>query len=809
MSKTFDFSVNGKAVSVTLDNEETPLLDVLRNELGLMGTRFGCGLEQCGCCMVLSTARRKNPAQNRSGASPVSESSRSRAWVRRSKPHPLQQAFIDEQAGQCGYCLSGILISAKALLDKNPNADARANRARRSMKIFAAADRTTASSAPSKRRPRPCATEARTMNAPRCPARSHDNPQLDRWVAFPAPGKVTVLDRPGRTRPGRAHRHGADRRRRTRCCDRAHHDALRGHRERRPTKATRPAANRSNSAASPCGKPAPTCGRCSSNRPRQSPRLQGGRTYPFATAASIAATHQPDRIIGRSPARSISPPKRPEAAFASASPTLHNIGASSAAPRSSGQDFRRCGLHPRHAARRHGACPRRAPAEPRRDDRRDRRSGDPPRRQRARSTFVRNGNFLAIVGDDETAVEAAGRGRGQSCHLAECRSADPDPAGSQLAVAAAGDRPCLRRAGAGRRRKAASASRRPTRAAISRMPRSRPPAGWRSFSDGQLTVWTHCQGVYPLRAALARTLKLDPAAIIVHHVQGSGLLRPQRRRRCRGRRRHHRDADAGTAGPRALAARGRIHLRAEQPGDGGEGARRCSTTTASPSTGRTEIWSGRRTIGGPAAAAICSAPLPCPTRRPSRRRTTCRKPTAAAPPAMASRSTIFAAKRIMHHLVTETPVRTSALRGLGAMPNVFALECCIDELAERAGQDPVALPAVDHRRSARARRDRESGRDGELEPESSPAARAAAAALPSPATKTAPPTPRSSSSSKSRKKSACATSGARPMPGLWSIPTARSTSSKAASFSRQAGCSRSKCASTTASPHSTGKPTRC
>ena len=53
MTKKFDFSVNGKPVSVALDNEETPLLNVLRNELGLMGTRFGCGLEQCGCCMVL------------------------------------------------------------------------------------------------------------------------------------------------------------------------------------------------------------------------------------------------------------------------------------------------------------------------------------------------------------------------------------------------------------------------------------------------------------------------------------------------------------------------------------------------------------------------------------------------------------------------------------------------------------------------------------------------------------------------------------------------------------------------------------
>ena len=54
MGKTFDFSVNGKAVSVSLDNEDTPLLDVLRNELGLMGTRFGCGLEQCGCCMIIA-----------------------------------------------------------------------------------------------------------------------------------------------------------------------------------------------------------------------------------------------------------------------------------------------------------------------------------------------------------------------------------------------------------------------------------------------------------------------------------------------------------------------------------------------------------------------------------------------------------------------------------------------------------------------------------------------------------------------------------------------------------------------------------
>jgi len=118
--KQFDLSVNGKPVSVSLDNEETPLLNVLRNELGLMGTRFGCGLEQCGCCMVLIDGVPEKcctkPLWSVAGKKIVTIEGLGNAG----KPHPLQQAFIDEQAGQCGYCLAGILISAKALLDKNP-----------------------------------------------------------------------------------------------------------------------------------------------------------------------------------------------------------------------------------------------------------------------------------------------------------------------------------------------------------------------------------------------------------------------------------------------------------------------------------------------------------------------------------------------------------------------------------------------------------------------------------------------------------------------------------------------------------------
>jgi nicotinate dehydrogenase subunit A len=120
MSKAFEFSVNGKAVSVSPANEETPLLNVLRNELGLMGTRFGCGLEQCGCCMVLIDGQPEKSCTKAVWSVAGKTITTIEGLGTEAKPHPLQQAFLDEQAGQCGYCLSGILVSAKALLDRNP-----------------------------------------------------------------------------------------------------------------------------------------------------------------------------------------------------------------------------------------------------------------------------------------------------------------------------------------------------------------------------------------------------------------------------------------------------------------------------------------------------------------------------------------------------------------------------------------------------------------------------------------------------------------------------------------------------------------
>ena len=112
-------TVNGSEVAVAAD-PDTPLLDVLRNHLGLVGAKFGCGLEQCGCCMVLVDGRPEKSCGKAVSTVAGKEIVTIEGLGTREAPHPLQQAFLDEQAGQCGYCLPGIIVTAKALLDWNP-----------------------------------------------------------------------------------------------------------------------------------------------------------------------------------------------------------------------------------------------------------------------------------------------------------------------------------------------------------------------------------------------------------------------------------------------------------------------------------------------------------------------------------------------------------------------------------------------------------------------------------------------------------------------------------------------------------------
>jgi len=122
MPQTFRLNVNGEAQEVTAEGD-TPLLYVLRNDLELSGAKFGCGLGQCGACTMMVGGE-----AIRSCRVPVS-AVRGRPITTleglggRDRLHPLQRAFIDEQAMQCGYCINGMIMSAKALLDKNPKPD--------------------------------------------------------------------------------------------------------------------------------------------------------------------------------------------------------------------------------------------------------------------------------------------------------------------------------------------------------------------------------------------------------------------------------------------------------------------------------------------------------------------------------------------------------------------------------------------------------------------------------------------------------------------------------------------------------------
>ncbi|WP_050420648.1 (2Fe-2S)-binding protein [Bradyrhizobium tropiciagri] len=116
---TTSLSVNGKTVPVAVDDPDTPLLYVLRNELRLHGPRFGCGLGQCGACTV-----HVDGAAVRSCVTPMSAVKGKIVTLeglgKNAEPHPLQAAFVEEQAVQCGYCINGMIMQSADLLARNP-----------------------------------------------------------------------------------------------------------------------------------------------------------------------------------------------------------------------------------------------------------------------------------------------------------------------------------------------------------------------------------------------------------------------------------------------------------------------------------------------------------------------------------------------------------------------------------------------------------------------------------------------------------------------------------------------------------------
>ena len=300
--------------------------------------------------------------------------------------------------------------------------------------------------------------------------------------------------------------------------------------------------------------------------------------------------------------------------------------------------------------------------------------------------FIRSGNFLAIVGDDETTVEAASLAAAShvvwqnveapTATQQEANWLLQQPAVDRVFGAPGPNKP------QGRKQFEATY----TRGYLAHASIS-PSCGLAVYQGAKLTVWTHCQGVYPLRAALAKTLNLDSSSIIVRHVEGSG---------CYG----HNGADDAAADAAIIAMQKpgrpiRVRWRREEefiyePKTPAMivKVRAILDEAGKPTDWTQEIWSSTHNLRPGAGGNLLGAlALPNPPPEP---------PPNDVPEANGGGATRNAeplydidTKRIVHHLVAETPVRTSALRGLGAMPNIFALESCIDELAERAGKDPV------------------------------------------------------------------------------------------------------------------------
>ena len=299
--------------------------------------------------------------------------------------------------------------------------------------------------------------------------------------------------------------------------------------------------------------------------------------------------------------------------------------------------------------------------------------------------ILRDGNFVAILGADETAVDASAAVAAGHVSWDGVEPINPYQEEARWLLQQPSDD---RLVGAPQPDPAPAAARRA--ATFTRMHISHasvgPSCGMALYKDGHLQVWTHSQGVYPLKAALARSLKLDAVNISVKHVQGPG---------CYG----HNGADDAAADAAAIAVRKpgvpiKVRWRREEE-FGFEPVSPAMVTTVQavlgadgkPADWTTEIWSGRHSnrpgSGGNllAAEALPDPPPPPPLTESS------------TGPGAGTRNGEplygFPTKRIVHHLIPETPVRTSSLRGLGATLNVFAIESLMDDLAAEAGIDPV------------------------------------------------------------------------------------------------------------------------
>jgi CO/xanthine dehydrogenase Mo-binding subunit len=307
------------------------------------------------------------------------------------------------------------------------------------------------------------------------------------------------------------------------------------------------------------------------------------------------------------------------------------------------------------------------------------------RAERGEFRVVRVGNFVAFVGADEGVVQRAAAAAAAHAKWDQTRQITPEQQEAAWLVG----QPCNDRLHGAPLPAAETAN--VVTASYSRPYVAHasmgPSCALAEYRGGRLSVWSHTQGVYPLRNALANVLGLSQDAVTVRHAHGAG---------CYG----HNGADDVAVDAAVIALQIPDHCirvqwrREEEFGFEPFGSAMHVTVRAAlddagkPVDWTGEIWSATH-VQRPSTGGNLLTHEALPTPPPDPRPTDPPEANGGGGTRNAFPLYDFAAKRVVHHLVLRAPVRTSALRGLGALPNVFAIECFMDELAERAGVDPV------------------------------------------------------------------------------------------------------------------------
>jgi CO/xanthine dehydrogenase Mo-binding subunit len=307
------------------------------------------------------------------------------------------------------------------------------------------------------------------------------------------------------------------------------------------------------------------------------------------------------------------------------------------------------------------------------------------RAERGEFRVVRVGNFVAFVGADEGVVQRAAAAAPAHAKWDQTRQITPEQQEAAWLVG----QPCNDRLHGAPLPAAETAN--VVTASYSRPYVAHasmgPSCALAEYRGGHLSVWSHTQGVYPLRNALANVLGLSQDAVTVRHAHGAG---------CYG----HNGADDVAVDAAVIALQIPDHCirvqwrREEEFGFEPFGSAMHVTVRAAlddagkPVDWTGEIWSATH-VQRPSTGGNLLTHEALPTPPPDPRPTDPPEANGGGGTRNAFPLYDFAAKRVVHHLVLRAPVRTSALRGLGALPNVFAIECFMDELAERAGVDPV------------------------------------------------------------------------------------------------------------------------